>query len=227
MGNMAAGKTRTGKFFFRYGFQNERKGINAMTDLELRKMGRRELQDALMEREEELEHLRSRLVTAEKKLAEREILIDRAGSIAEAALAVNGVFEDAEKAAKQYLENIEKLSSRQESVCAQRDQESREKADRILSDAQVRADRIVEEARKEAAALLSDAKRKTEDTQQLCERLVAEAKQKSDRYWETVLSRMRQYCQSREELRTLLSAGNLQGAVGQEGAGQTDEADAL
>ena len=197
-----------------------------MTDWELRKMGRRELQDALMEQKEELELLRDQLVKAEKKLSEREILINRAGSIAEAALAVNGIFENAEKAAKQYLENIERLNSRQESVCAQREQESREKADRMLTDAKARADRIVEEARKEAAALLSDARQKAEDTQKLCERLVAEAKQKSDKYWDTVLSRMQQYCQSREELRTLLREGNIQGSGGQESGGQNDGANA-
>ena len=184
------------------------------------------MQDALMEQKEELELLRDQLVKAEKKLSEREILINRAGSIAEAALAVNGIFENAEKAAKQYLENIERLNSRQESVCAQREQESREKADRMLTDAKARADRIVEEARKEAAALLSDARQKAEDTQKLCERLVAEAKQKSDKYWDTVLSRMQQYCQSREELRTLLREGNIQGSGGQESGGQNDGANA-
>ena len=37
-----------------------------MTDVELRKMGRRELQDALMEQKEEPERLRGQLVKAER-----------------------------------------------------------------------------------------------------------------------------------------------------------------
>lgn len=200
--------------------------MSAMTDAELRRMGRRELQDALMEREEELERLRGKLVEAEKKLAEREIRIDRAGSIAEAALAVSGIFESAEKAASQYLENIERLSSRQEDVCAQREKESREEADRVLSDARTRADRLLTDAHKEADALLSEAKRQEEDTRQLCERLVAEAKQKADAYWDTVSARMQQFCQSREELKALLNEGSSRRTGGQESADRNEQSSA-
>ena len=39
-----------------------------------------------------------------------------AGSIAEAALALNSVFEDADKAAAQYLENIKRCSEQQQSI---------------------------------------------------------------------------------------------------------------
>lgn len=43
---------------------------------------------------------------AEQKLREREIRIANAGSIADAALALNGVFEAAQKAAEDYLRSV-------------------------------------------------------------------------------------------------------------------------
>lgn len=47
------------------------------------------------------------------------IKINQAGSIAEASLQLNQVFEAAQQAAEQYLENIRSLSGRQEQVCQQ------------------------------------------------------------------------------------------------------------
>ena len=49
----------------------------------------------------------------EKKLNDRTIKIKKAGSLAEAALSLNGVYEAAEAAAKQYVYNI-KLMLKQE-----------------------------------------------------------------------------------------------------------------
>lgn len=77
-----------------------------MTDRELRKMNRRELLELLIEQERELEHLQTALQEAEERIESREIRISKAGSIAEAALLLNGVFEAAQAAADQYLDNI-------------------------------------------------------------------------------------------------------------------------
>ena len=48
----------------------------------------------------------------EKKLADRTLLVSQAGTIAEAALALNGVFEAADRAAADYVENIRRLVDR-------------------------------------------------------------------------------------------------------------------
>ena len=57
------------------------------------------------------EELEAELAEAEKKPRERRITEREAGSIAEAALKLNGVFEAAQAAADQYLENIRTLAS--------------------------------------------------------------------------------------------------------------------
>ena len=77
-----------------------------MTDRKLKKMNRRELLELLIEQERELEHLQEMLREAEERTQSREIRISKAGSIAEAALMLNGVFEAAQAAADQYLDNI-------------------------------------------------------------------------------------------------------------------------
>lgn len=77
-----------------------------MTDRELRKLGRRDLLEILIAQRKEIESLQQRLDEAEGKLKDRQIRIDRAGSLAEAVMELNGVLEAAQAAADQYLENI-------------------------------------------------------------------------------------------------------------------------
>ena len=84
-----------------------------MTDRELRKLSRAELLELLLEESRENERLRAQLQEMNEKLADRAIRIERAGSIAEAALQLNGVFQAAEEAAAQYLENVGRLAEEQ------------------------------------------------------------------------------------------------------------------
>lgn len=81
-----------------------------VTDRELRKLSRADLLELLLAESRENEMLRTQLKEAQEKLASREIELQNAGSIAEAALRLNGVFEAAEQAAQQYLENIRRIS---------------------------------------------------------------------------------------------------------------------
>ena len=84
-----------------------------MTDRELRKLSRAELLELLLEESRENERLRAQLQEMNEKLADRAIRIERAGSIAEAALQLNGVFQEAEEEAAQYLENVRRLAEEQ------------------------------------------------------------------------------------------------------------------
>ena len=77
-----------------------------MTEKELRRLSRRELLEMLITRTIENERLTEELQQARKELSDREFIQDRAGSMAEAALQLNGVFEAADRAAREYLGNI-------------------------------------------------------------------------------------------------------------------------
>lgn len=84
-----------------------------MTERELRKLSRADLLELLLEETKENEKLRIQLEQAQEQLADRRILIENAGSVAEAALQLNGVFQAAEEAAAQYLENVRRLAGEQ------------------------------------------------------------------------------------------------------------------
>ena len=77
-----------------------------MTNKELKKLTRLQLLELLVEPGKEMERLKRRAERAEEKLRKRMLLLSEAGSIAEAALRLNGVFEAAQAAADQYLDSV-------------------------------------------------------------------------------------------------------------------------
>ena len=81
-----------------------------MTDKELKRIGRAELLELLLGESEENERLQARVEELEQELRNREIIIANAGTIANAAFQLNGVFDAAGNAAVQYLENIKRLN---------------------------------------------------------------------------------------------------------------------
>lgn len=72
----------------------------------LRKLRKAELLQIMLEQSDEIDRLRDRVEELEKELEDRRITIEKAGSIAEASLKLTRVFEEAQKAADLYLENI-------------------------------------------------------------------------------------------------------------------------
>lgn len=68
-----------------------------MTDKELKRLSRAELLEMLLAQNEENERLKTELAQAQKALDDRRILIDECGTMAEAALKLNGVFDAVDK----------------------------------------------------------------------------------------------------------------------------------
>lgn len=107
-----------------------------MTDKELKRLSRSELLEMLIAQMKENEALQSRLELAEAQLNDRKIAVEKAGTLAEASLSLNGVFQAAEAAAQQYLENIERMSGQQETICRNMQAEAEAKAAEIVREAQ-------------------------------------------------------------------------------------------
>lgn len=127
-----------------------------MTNEELKKLSRKDLLELLVAQGREQEKLQAELEQAKKDLREQELHIEQAGSIAEAALQVNGVFEAAQAAAQQYLYNIKQRTAQTEEDCALREEESRRKAE----EAQRAIDQRLEEARQKADTMEAEASEK-------------------------------------------------------------------
>ena len=119
-----------------------------MTDNELKSLKRAELLEMLIAQMEENEKLKAELAEARKALDDRQIEINEAGSIAEAALQLNGVFDAAQAAAAQYLENIQRMNTTQESVCQRMEEDARRRAQAICAE----ADAYSQEVRSKANA---------------------------------------------------------------------------
>lgn len=158
-----------------------------MTEKEMRRLSRADLLEMLIDQSTELESLREKLSAAEAALAKREIAIDTAGSIAEAALQLNGIFESAQASCQQYIENIKLLSERQETVCARREQESREKAEHMVAEAERKSEELEKETRLQ------------------CAEMRQKAKTESQAYWDEVTSRLETFYKEHAGLRELLS----------------------
>ena len=77
-----------------------------MTEKELLKLKKSELLEIMLAQSKEIDKLRAQLAKAKAQLAERNIAIKESGSIAEASLKLNKVFEEAQRAADQYVENV-------------------------------------------------------------------------------------------------------------------------
>lgn len=158
-----------------------------MTDKDLRKLNRAELLEMLLTQSKEIEELQAKLSAAEEQLQSKKIAIDEAGSIAQAALQVNGIFDAAQKAADQYLENIKDLNGRCEAICAKREAESQSIADKILAEANERCT-ILEY-----------------NTKKQCEEMIEKAKTEAETYWQDVSTRLEEFYNAHQGLREILS----------------------
>ncbi len=110
-----------------------------MTERELRRLSRADLLELLLAQRRENEQLRCILDQTQAQLADRTIKIENAGSIAEASLQLNGIFTAAQDSCQQYLDNIRLMNDRQTQVCQQMEQETKEKCDRMVAEAEMKA----------------------------------------------------------------------------------------
>ena len=79
-----------------------------MTDRELRRLKKEEILEIMLAQSREIDRLKSRVAQLEKELHNKNIRIREAGSIAEAALSLTKVFEEAQRAADLYVLNVQK-----------------------------------------------------------------------------------------------------------------------
>lgn len=172
-------------------------------------------EEVLAEKDKEIERLN-------KKLQERRIEIEKAGTIAEASFKLNGVYEATEKAAKQYLENLQALYEKEKDLHARKETEVQTKCSVLLHAAYERCQFMKEETEKNCKDMETAAKKKCEDlwnaTQIQCderEKAAAErclaldqkAKKAVDQRWDELSRRLEDFYTAHEGLRELLAIG--------------------
>lgn len=108
-----------------------------MTNKELKKLSRAELLEMLVEQSELCDELQKKLDKALSELQNRNITIYNAGTLAEAAAKLSGVFEAADQAAALYLENIQRMAQEVERIHSEHIAAAQKEAEKILHEAQI------------------------------------------------------------------------------------------
>lgn len=156
-----------------------------MTAKELRKLRRADLLEMLMTQMKENESLKQQMEDLVDRLNSRNILLSNAGSIAEAAVRVNGVFQAAQEAGDQYLENLERLEKEKQEEYRQMMEKSetecrelREKTElecrQICQEAEFRCQQMKEETEAECHKLRQETKDKCEEVFRMVRKMIEE-----------------------------------------------------
>ena len=148
-----------------------------MTDKELQHLSRVELIEIIYELQKQNEAAAAQVKRLEKALADREIHISNAGSIAEAAMGLNGVFEAAQAAADQYLLSLQAAAAELKAGVDQ-----------------------AEKQRRQAAWIVRDAEQKAKIT-------LAEADRQMEQKWDRFERRVHELVAAHPEVQALVKRG--------------------
>ncbi|MEA4933584.1 MAG: hypothetical protein VB071_08430 [Lawsonibacter sp.] len=148
-----------------------------MTDRELRHLGKTELLSILRDQANELEQLRTQIAELQSQQKARAIQMKECGSIAEASLQINQIFQAAQAAADQYLTSIREKEANAEESARQVKTEAKEQAE-----AQIRAAEIK------------------------CRQIETESQRKTVTYWDALQLQLEQFYKSHEGLKDMLTA---------------------
>ncbi len=153
-----------------------------MTDKEFKRLSRRELIDIIYELQKQNEEKDAQIKRIQSELDDKTIKISNVGSIAEAAISLNNVFETAQSAADQYLESVQKAA-----------EETKAKQEQT----KLQQEKLLEEAKKQAEETVSSAK---EQAQKILDESEEQAKQK----WTEFESRANDLIKAHKELQNLM-----------------------
>ena len=169
--------------------------IGHMTQQEMKRLGRVELLEIIVMQSDELEAVKKERealseenAALKERLNKRELSMHSAGNLAEASLAVTNIFEEAEKAASIYKENVERMSrERGDALPTEAVYSLPEFLKPIQTDeveaAKREAERIVEEAKAKARTLLLESERYSRKKRQEADAYRAEMSEKLEAFY--------------------------------------------
>ncbi len=148
-----------------------------MTDIEIRHLSKTELLSILRDQEAELEQQRTQIVKLQSQQKDQIIQMEECGSIAEASLQINQIFQVAQASADQYLASIRQKKVDAEKKARQVETEANERAE-----AQIRA------------------------TDMICRQAEEESQRKAAAFWDALQLQLDQFYNSHEGLKGMLTA---------------------
>ena len=148
-----------------------------MPDRELRRMRRSELVEIILALKQSEDNLRAENAALSAQLQERQIHIENAGSIAQAALELNRVFEAAQAAADEYVASVRAVNQNTDASARALRAQAEAEAQQILAQAQSDAAALRERTRQECDAETEAAARRRAQTEADCKALLEKTQQ--------------------------------------------------
>lgn len=144
-----------------------------MPDRELRHMSRTELVEIIFALKQSEDQLKAENAALTAQLEDRQLHIQNAGSIAQAALELNKVFEAAQAAADEYLASVRAAAAADDPADAQL----------TLAQAREQAEAMKRQTEEACRAMTDEAERKRAQTEADCKAMVAKAEQEVRARW--------------------------------------------
>ena len=188
-----------------------------VVDKSLQKLKRAELLELLLEQSRNNDSLKIQLeekagVIGElkKQLKDRKIDIQSAGTIAEASFKLNGVYDAAEKAAQQYLENLQELYRKEQELYSVKEVAVENRCSALLQATNERCEFMKEDTQKKCDELMTTTMQKCEErereSEERCRMLDSKAKADVDNRWNELSRRLEEFYASHAGIRELLAA---------------------
>ncbi|MBR4887624.1 MAG: hypothetical protein IKU17_00600 [Clostridia bacterium] len=179
-----------------------------MTNKDLRHLRRSDLLELLLKQSREMEELQAKMQMMQEQLGSRSIAVNKAGSIAEASLQLNSVFEAAQNAADQYLENIKTYAEQQDETFKRLDAARAARFEQMTRDMDAKYTAEEEERRTRCEAMEAETRAHCEEMEaearRRCEAMVKQAEAESKEYWEKVSKQLEKFYDAHVGMRELL-----------------------
>lgn len=197
--------------------ETSEKEEESVVDKTLQKLKRAEILELLLEQSRNNDSLKLQLeektaVIGElkKQLTDRKIDIQNAGTIAEASFKLNGVFDAADKAAQQYLENLQELYRKEHELYSVKEAAVENRCSALLQATHERCEFMKEDAQKKCEELMASTLQKCEErekeSEERCRALDLKAKTDVDNRWNELSKRLEEFYAAHAGIRELLAA---------------------
>ncbi len=164
---------------------------------ELKSLSRGDLLELLLAQTERVEQMEAELADAKKRAEARDIIIERSGTLAEAAMQINRVWQAADQAAAQYLSNVLRMHDEQLEKLRELERDYARREKELVGETVLKCETMERETLEKCRKLEQEAKTYYDET-------VQKAKAESKAYWDQVYSKLEQYCSAQESLKALL-----------------------
>ncbi len=168
-----------------------------MTEKELHGLRRSELLKILIEQEKELEASKAEVEQLQQRWQKREIQLEEAENIAQAALRVTNMYEKAQSAAQQYIDSVRLLSERQEKLFCEKEKSVKERCEIQQTETKKECMELLEETKKKCTQL-------EEETKDRCTQMERNTESKIQNRWSDLSKRVEGFYDEHKGLRQLI-----------------------